>query len=205
MADDSKNGRNPQASIRVIACGMIAREIMAVNSMLGFDHIDLKCLPADYHHHPQKIAPAMERAIAAARADGFEQIFAGYADCGTNGALDAVLDRHGVERIEGPHCFSFYAGNAAFQAAHDDYITTFFITDFLARHFERLVWQGLGLDRHPQLLPLYFGNYTRLIYLAQTDDAALDAKAEAAAERLGLAYERHATGYGELAQFIRAA
>ena len=205
MADDSKNGRNPQASIRVIACGMIAREIMAVNRMLGFDHIDLKCLPADYHHHPQKIAPAMERAIAAAREDGFEQIFAGYADCGTNGALDAVLERHGVERIGGPHCFSFYAGNAAFQAAHDEYITTFFITDFLARHFDTFLKRPLGLDRHPELRDAYFGNYERALYLAQTDDPDLDAKARDAADYLGLRYERVFTGYGDLTQALRDA
>ena len=198
MADDSKNGRNPQASIRVIACGMIAREVMAVNRMLGFDHIDLKCLPADFHHHPARIAPAMERAIEAARAEGFEHIFAGYADCGTNGALDAVLERHGIARIEGPHCFSFYAGNAAFQAAHDDYITTFFITDFLARHFDTFLKRPLGLDRHPELRDMLFGNYDRLVYQAQTDDPALDAKAKDCADRLGLRYVRRFTGYGDL-------
>ncbi len=198
MAGCNNSGRKPDASIRVIACGMIAREVMAVNRMLGFDHIDLKCLPADYHHFPDRIAPAMDRAIAEARAEGFERIFAGYADCGTNGALDKVLEKHGVERIEGPHCFSFYAGNAAFEASLDDYVTTFFITDFLARHFDTFLKRPLGLDRHPELRDAYFGNYERALYLAQTDDPDLDEKARAAADYLGLRYERVFTGYGDL-------
>lgn len=200
---DVPGGRNRSAKIRIIACGMIAREVMAVNRMLGFDHIDLVCLPADYHHFPAKIAPAMEKAILAAHADGIEQIFAGYAECGTNGALDEVLERYGIQRVEGPHCFSFYSGNAAFEAAQEDYVTTFFITDFLARHFDTFLKRPLGLDRHPELLDAYFGNYERALYLAQTDDPELDAGAREAAAFLGLRYERVFTGYGDLPDALR--
>lgn len=188
--------------VRVIACGMIAREVMAVNAQLGLDHIDLKCLPAEYHHHPEKIAPAMDKAIRQARAEGFEHIFAGYADCGTKGELDRVCTEHGVERIAGPHCFSFYLGNGTFEAEKNDLVTTFFITDFLARHFETFMVRPLGLDRHPELKELYFGNYERALYIAQTDDQDLDRKAKEAAEYLGLAYERRFTGYGDLPQAI---
>lgn len=177
---------------------MIAREVLAVNRLLGFDHVDLKCLDANFHHHPEKIAPAADRAIRQARAEGYEHVFIGYADCGTGGELDKVCAAHGVERIAGPHCFSFYIGNAAFEAADDDMMTTFFITDFLARHFEAFLIRPLGLDRHPELREMYFGNYERALYLAQTDDPVLEQKARAAAERLGLRYERRLTGYGDL-------
>ncbi|EFL90710.1 conserved hypothetical protein [Ahrensia sp. R2A130] len=184
--------------MRVIGCGMIAREILAVTEQLGLDHIDLKCLPADWHHHPERIAPGVEEAIHSARADGFERIFVAYADCGTGGHLDSVCERLGVERIAGPHCFSFYIGNEQFDAEDGEHITTFFITDFLARHFDTFMVKPLGLDKHPELRDMYFGNYTKALYLAQTDDPELDAKARAAAERLGLAYERRFTGYGDL-------
>lgn len=192
----------PCKTIRVIACGMIAREILALNAQLGFDHIDLKCLPADFHHHPAKIAPAADRAIREARAEGFEHIFIGYADCGTGGALDKVCQAHGVERIEGPHCFSFYIGNDAFRQDGDSFITTFFITDFLARHYETFLIRPLGLDRHPELRDIYFGNYERALYLAQTDDPNLTQRAQQVAERLKLPFERRFTGYGDLAPVL---
>lgn len=192
--------------VRVIGCGMIAREILTVCRANGLDHVSLTCLPADYHHHPEKIAPAVDSAIVKARAEGFQRIFIGYADCGTGGALDRVCQRHGVERIAGPHCFSFYIGNAAFEAADDDtYLTTFFMTDFLARHFDTFLIRPLGLDRHPHLRDIYFGNYTRLLYIAQTDDPVLTKNAERAAERLGLAFERQFTGYGDLSVTLQAA
>ncbi|EDQ32320.2 Protein of unknown function (DUF1638) [Hoeflea phototrophica DFL-43] len=185
--------------VRVIACGMIAREVLAVNAQLGQDHIDLKCVDANFHHHPERIAPAVERAILQARQEGFDNIFIGYADCGTGGALDRVCKDHGVERIEGPHCFSFYVGNEAFKAEGDAMMTTFFITDFLARHFEAFLIRPLGLDRFPELRDTYFGHYERALYLAQTDDPELEHKARDAANRLGLPYERRLTGYGDLA------
>jgi hypothetical protein len=198
VADETGYITHPQQRVRVIACGMIAREVLAVNRQLGFDHVDLKCLPAEYHHHPQKIAPAMERAILVAREEGFTHIFAGYADCGTGGEVDKVCARYGVERIAGPHCFSFYLGNREFETAGDAYLATFFITDFLARHFDTFLMRPLGLDRHPELRDTYFGNYERALYLAQTDDAELAEKAREGAARLGLRYERVFTGYGDL-------
>ncbi|WP_420410232.1 DUF1638 domain-containing protein [Hoeflea sp.] len=184
--------------VRVIACGMIAREVLAVNAQLRHDHVDLKCIDANYHHHPERIAPAVERAILRARQEGYRHIFIGYADCGTGGQLDRVCADHGVERIEGPHCFSFYLGNEAFAAEADEMMTTFFITDFLARHFEAFLVKPLGLDRFPELRSTYFGHYERALYLAQTDDPELERKARDAADCLGLPYERRMTGYGDL-------
>jgi len=192
------------ASLRIIACGMIAREILAVNEQLGFDHIDLKCLPAEYHHHPERIAPEMDKAIIQARQEGFENIFVGYADCGTGGELDRVCAKHGVERIAGTHCFSFYMGNGHYEKADGEYLTTFFITDFLARHFEAFMKRPLGLDRHPELLEIYFANYTRALYIAQTKDADLERKAREAATFMGLEYEYRYTGYGDLKTEIMA-
>jgi len=191
--------------VRVIACGMIAREILDVCRMNGLDHVSLTCLPADYHHHPEKIAPETDKAIRKAREEGFEHVFIGYADCGTGGMLDKVCAEHGVERIAGPHCFSFYIGNDAFDAAGDDWMTTFFVTDFLARHFETFLVRPLGLDRHPELMDMYFGAYDRLLYLAQTDDAELTEKAMAAAGFLGLAFERQFTAYGDLTSALQQA
>lgn len=184
--------------VRVIACGMIAREVLAVNEQLGHDHVDLKCIDANYHHYPDRIAPAVDLAIRKAREEGYEHIFIGYADCGTGGELDKVCAAHGVERIEGPHCFSFYLGNQAFEAAGDEMIMTFFITDFLARHFEAFLIRPLGLDRFPELRDTYFGHYERALYLAQTDDPELEQKARDAAQRLGLRFEKRYTGYGDL-------
>lgn len=196
---------NRPEKLRVIACGMIAREVLAVNQQLGFEHVDLKCLPAAYHHFPERIAPAMDAAILEARAEGYQHIFVGYADCGTGGELDKVCEKHNVERIAGPHCFSFYMGNQQFEAADDDFLTTFFITDFLARHFDTFMKRPLGLDRHPELREMYFANYTRALYLAQTDDPELDEKAREAATFLGLEYERQFTGFGDLVPAINKA
>jgi hypothetical protein len=189
--------------VRVIACGAIARETIAVLAENRLDHVELTCLPAILHNHPEKIAPEIEREIAEARAAGIDSIFIAYADCGTGGLLDAVCDRHGVERIPGPHCYSFFMGNAAFEAEGEGTMRAFFLTDFLARQFDAFVTKPLGLDRHPQLRDMYFGNYEKLVYLAQSDDAELDARAEAAARFLGLAYERRRTGYGDLATSLQ--
>ncbi|MDJ0614197.1 MAG: DUF1638 domain-containing protein [Rhizobiaceae bacterium] len=199
-----KTQQNSQ-KVRVIACGMIAREVLAINEQMGFEHVDLKCLPAEYHHHPEKIAPEMDKAVLKARDEGFEHIFVGYADCGTGGELDKICSKHGVERITGPHCFSFYMGNQQFMEAGDDYLTTFFITDFLARHFETFMKKPLGLDRHPELLPMYFSHYTRALYLAQTEDPVLEQNARKAAEFMGLEYEYRFTGFGDLVPALSSA
>lgn len=191
--------------VQVIACGMIAREVLAVKQRLGLDHIDLTCLPANFHYHPDRIPPAMDRAIMEARAAGYEKIFVGYADCGTGGLLDRVCEKHGVERMEGPHCFAFYQGMRAFEKVGEDDMMSFYMTDFLCRQFDAFFIKPLGLDRHPELIADFFGNYEKLIYLAQTDDPALDAVAEDAAKLLGLIYERRFTGYGDLPAALRTA
>jgi hypothetical protein len=185
--------------VRIIACGAIARETMAVLAENRLGHVELTCLPAILHNHPERIAPEIEREIGEARAAGIDSIFIAYADCGTGGRLDAVCDREGVERIPGPHCYSFFLGNAEFEAEGEGTMRAFFLTDFLARQFDAFVTKPLGLDRHPQLRDMYFGNYEKLVYLAQSDDAELNRRAEAAARFLGLAYERRRTGYGDLA------
>ena len=191
--------------VLVIACGMIAREVLAVKDALKLDHIDLTCLPADFHYYPDRIPAAMDEAIVEARAAGYRHVFAGYADCGTGGQLDRVLERHGVERVAGPHCFAFYQGLDAFADVEDTDMTTFYMTDFLCRQFDAFFMRPLGLDRHPELAKDFFGNYEKVVYLAQTDDSALDAVAENAARWLGLAYEKRRTGYGELAPALRKA
>jgi len=188
--------------LRVIACGAIAREIIAILAANGMQHIELTCLPAILHNTPDKIPAEIEREIAEARAAGVSRIFIAYADCGTGGLLDGICEKHGVERIAGPHCYSFFAGNDEFESWGEDNMRAFFLTDFLARQFDAFVTRPLGLDRHPELRDVYFGNYQKLVYLAQTDSDELDFCAQAAAEKLGLAYERRRTGYGDLASAL---
>jgi hypothetical protein len=189
--------------VLVIGCGALARELVELTRRPGFEHVDLTCLPATLHNRPGGIPAAVRRKIRAAR-PAYATIFIAYADCGTGGLLDRVLEEEGVERLAGAHCYEFYAGRAAFAQITDDDPATFFLTDFLARNFERLVIKGLGIDVHPELLPVYFGNYRRLIYLAQSDDPTLLATARRAAARLGLAFEYRPTGLGELADSIDA-
>lgn len=189
--------------VHVIACGALAREILSICAVDGLDHIDLQCLPAILHNHPERIAPAVEAAIGKARAAGAGRIFVGYAECGTQGALDALCARENVERIAGPHCFSFFAGNDDFARRWDDDFTSFFLTDFLARQFDAFVVGPLGLDRHPELREIYFGNYRKLVYLAQTKDDELLARARKAAEFLGLEFEHRFTAYGDLPDALR--
>ena len=190
-------------SVLLIACGALAREVLALREANGWTHLALTCLPAKLHNRPERIPEAVRAAIRKGRAEGYDAVHVLYADCGTGGGLDRVCAEEAVERIPGPHCYSFFEGNDAFAArAEAGEIGAFYLTDFLARQFDALVWRGMGLDRHPELLPMMFGHYDKLVYLAQTDDPALDAKARAAAERLGLAYERRWTGYGELAAVL---
>jgi len=192
-------------STLLIACGALAREILAVIEINGLPGMALECLPATLHNHPEHIPEAVRDKVRAARARGVENIHVVYADCGTGGMLDRVCGEEGVTRIAGPHCYAFFDGLDAFAARAEEEMGAFFLTDFLARQFETLIWKGMGLDRHPDLRDLYFDNYDRVVHLAQTDDPALDAKARAAADRLGLRYVRRATGYGELADFVTAA
>jgi hypothetical protein len=183
--------------VLVIGCGAMARELLEIVERNGLDGIDVTCLPARYHNTPALIPGAVEERIVAQRG-AYEHIFVAYGDCGTGGLLDVVLERHGIERLAGAHCYEFLAGTAHFSAMHDAEPTTFYLTDFLVRHFDRLVWQGLGLDRWPQLRDDYFGNYTRVVYLAQIHDPDLVARASDAADRLGLAFVHEPAGYGDL-------
>ena len=194
----TKEGLGPRGKGRILllACGALAHEIVALKAANGWDHLDLQCLPAIFHNSPEKITPGIEAAVAEHRQD-YDKIFVVYADCGTGGQLEAACKRLGVEMLKGPHCYSFYEGNAAF--AQRDEITAFYLTDFLVRQFDAFVWKPLGLDRHPELREAYFGNYTKLVYQAQIDDPALTEKAKSHAERLGLEFERRFTGYGDLA------
>ena len=192
--------RNPL----VIGCGALANELVALTRRAGLPAMDLTCLPASLHNRPERIPAAVQARIRRARRDGYDRIFVAYADCGTGGLLDNVLDEEGVARLEGAHCYEVYAGRAAFAALHDDEPGTFYLTDYLVRNFDRLVVRGLGLDRRPELLPIYFGNYRRLIFLAQVDNPDLTTRAVAAADRLGLAFERRLVGLGELATSVAA-
>ena len=171
----------------VIACGAIARELVRIRDLNGWHHVEFQCLPAELHNRPERIPAAVLEMIAAKR-DEYARLFVGYADCGTGGMLDKALRGTGVERIPGAHCYEFFAGGATFHRLAEEEPGSFFLTDFLVRHFERLVVRGLGLDRAPELLPVYFGNYRRVVYLAQTEDAELQTLAQHHAEFLGLDY-----------------
>lgn len=193
---------NGGGQVLLIACGALAREIVDLIEKNRWAAFDVACLPAKWHNTPQFIPEGVRGKIREARGR-YRKIFVLYGDCGTGGLLDKVLEEEGVERIGGPHCYAFYSGNETFAAHAEDDITSFYLTDYLARHFDKLIWQGLGLADHPELLPLYFGNYRKLVYLAQTRDPRLAMKARAAAARLGLQYEHRFTGYGELDTAMR--
>ncbi len=189
--------------ILLVACGALAREILALKRANGWDHMVLQCLPAKYHLTPDKITEAVEETVRANR-DAYEDIFVVYADCGTGGLLKAKCDQLGVAMVEGPHCYSFFEGNEAFAANGDDDLTAFFLTDFLVKQFDAFVWKPMGLDRHPELRDMLFGNYTKLVYQAQTKDPSLEEKARDCAARLGLDYEYRFTGYGDLENALAA-
>jgi hypothetical protein len=189
----------------IVGCGALAREMMALTR--GIPGVRVEGVDARLHMRPQLIADAVAAKVEKVRArEGRDvRIFVAYADCGTAGSLDAYLEREGIDRIQGAHCYEFYSGAAAYEALQEEEVGTFYLTDFLARQFDSIIWTGLGLDRHPELLPDYFGNYRRLVYLAQSDDPDLTARAEAAAIRLGLSFERRVTGFGDLATSIQHA
>ena len=191
----------PQPRVLVIACGALARELVDVIKGNGLEWVDVECLPAKLHNTPNQITAAVERKLDAA-AGRYQKVFVGYADCGTGGTLDAMLERRGIDRLPGAHCYEFFAGADVFARLQEQEPGTFYLTDFLARHFDRLVWEGLGLDRWPQLRDQYFGNYRLLVYLSQVDNPSLTLKARAAATKLGLEFEHRAVGYGEFAPSI---
>lgn len=186
-----------EGKILLIACGALAREILDLIEINHWQHIDLTCLPAILHNHPERITPAVEQLLIRHK-DEYAKIFVLYADCGTGGLLSAMCEKRGVEMLAGPHCYSFFEGNSKFLKHAEDEFTAFYLTDFLVRQFDAFVWKPLGLDRHPELRDMYFGNYQKLVYQAQTENPALDSKAAECAKRLGLKFERRFTGYGDL-------
>ena len=189
--------------VLVIGCGALARELREVAARNGGEHIEVACLPAIMHNRPEQIPDAVRRRVRAARATGaYSAILVGYMDCGTGGLLDRVCSEEGVERLPGDHCYQLYAGAGTFASLQESEPGTFYLTDYLVRHFDRLVMKGLGISEHPELLKAYFGNYTRVVHLAQTDDDRLARAAEQAAARLGLRCERILTGIGGLQRRI---
>lgn len=185
-------------TIAVIACGALSREIVALKRLNGWSALAVECLPPELHNRPERIPAAVREAVQSAK-QRYGKVFVAYADCGTGGRLDAVLADEGVERIAGAHCYEFFATAPVFAELAESEPGTFYLTDFLARHFDRLVIEGLGLDRHPQLQQEYFRNYRRLVHLVQVPDAEVSAAARRAAARLGLEFVERVTGFGTLA------
>ena len=181
----------------VIACGALAREIAALTRANGWTALEVRCLPAELHNRPERIAPAVRETIAANRGQ-YAQMFVAYADCGTRGELDQVLREEGIERLPGAHCYEFFATAPVFAQLAEAELGTFYLTDFLLRHFERLVVGPLGLDRHPELVGEYFRNYRKLVYLSQAPRPGALEAAQRIAQRFGFAFEHRSTGYGEL-------
>ncbi len=193
----SDTGGTTPGRVLVLACGALAREILDVVRINGWHHVKLECLPVGLHNRPEKIPAAVERRLATAVRE-YDRILVGYADCGTGGLLDPIVARYGATRLPGAHCYEFFATSPRFAVLSGGEIGTLYLTDYLVKHFDRVVWRGLGLDRHPQLLDSYFANYTRLAYLSQQPTPRLLREAAAAAQRLGLRFEHIPTGYGDL-------
>ena len=187
----------------VIACGALAREIAALKRANGWSALEVRCLPAELHNRPERIAPAVREVIRENRGR-YAGIFVAYADCGTRGDLDAVLKEEGIERLPGAHCYEFFATGPVFAQLAESEPGTFYLTDFLLRHFERLVVRALGMDRHPQLAAEYFRNYKKLVYLSQAPPAGAIEEARRIADSFGFAFEHRFTGYGELGTRLAA-
>ena len=193
--------------VLVLACGALARELRGLVELNGWRHATIECLPAELHNRPERIPDAVRERLASAVND-YDHILLGYADCGTGGLLDELCEADGIERLPGAHCYEFFAGQEQFAALHEEAIGTLYLTDYLARHFDRLIMKGLGVEAHPELRDLYFGNYTRVVHLVQNGESAYGRetarRAEAAAARLGLPLETVHTGYGELGATVVA-
>ncbi|MFD2205998.1 DUF1638 domain-containing protein [Kiloniella antarctica] len=188
----------------LIGCGALGREIIDLIKVNKWEHLDVTCLPAKLHHNPQLIPEAVREKIRTA-GDCYEKIYVLYGDCGTGGLLDKVLEEEGdIERIAGPHCFSFFMGNDTFSNSAEDEITTFFLTDYFCRFFDKFVWEALGLDRHEDMLDMVFGNYTKLLFMPQVKDPELEIKAQEIASRLKLKYEYRFCGYGDFETSIKS-
>ena len=192
-----------ESGLTLVACGALARELLLITSQFPEGAVDITCLPASWHNHPERIVPGLRRKVASLRRRG-RRVAVVYGDCGTGGEIDAFLKAEKVDRIPGPHCYEMFMGPSEFEAEMESELGTFFLTDYMVRHFERIVMLGMGLRKHPQLRDMYFGNYTRALYIAQTKDAALQAKARDAAAELGLAYDYRFTGFGGLPAWVAA-
>ena len=188
--------------VLVIACGAIAKELVRIKNLNQWGHIEFQCLPPELHNTPDQIPEAVKAKIQSQAGD-YKKIFVAYADCGTGGKLDRVLEEYGVERIPGAHCYEFYAGSENFNYLAEEEPGSFYLTDFLVRHFERLVIKGLAMDRMPQLIPVYFGNYKRMVYLAQTNSERLQTMARRQAAFLNLEYCYRFYGDELLAQTLK--
>ena len=191
----------------VLACGALVSELRAVLSANGLvDQVEVRYLPANLHNRPQQIVPALRTMLAELDPRSERPIMIGYADCGTGGGLDRLLaEMPRLQRLPGNHCYEFFAGSAAFEAMQEAELGTFYLTDFLAKHFDALMWQGLGLDRHPELLSSYFAHYTRVVLLSQSDDSSIVDAARAAADKLGLRFEHHHVGFAHFGAAVSVA
>ncbi|MDH4124247.1 MAG: DUF1638 domain-containing protein [Gammaproteobacteria bacterium] len=189
-------------TVLVIACGALVREITELKERYGWNHLQLKCIDAKLHMRPERI-PARLRDMIRKYKDDYDEIFVAYADCGTTGGIDKVLDEEGIKRLPGAHCYQFFAGTERFAALADAEPGTFYLTDFLARHFDQFVTRPLKFEQHPELRDAYFGNYRKLVYLSQKKDAAVLEAARRAAGKLGLEFEHVPVGYGELETGLR--
>ena len=193
----------PSDKILILACGALAKEIAVLIHLNGWTHLKTRYLPAILHNTPEKITEQLRINLQGAQAK-FSRIFIGYADCGTGGKIDSLLDEFDVQRLPGAHCYEFFAGKQTFAEIIKEEIGSYFLTDFLVKAFEKLVWQGMKIDRHPELLPIYFKHYKKLVYLAQSENQELQTQAYEIAGRLGLVYEKRFTGYGELEHSLAA-
>ena len=227
-----RSASDVQPRVLVIACGALARELLAITELNGLTNVTVECLPASLHNHPKEIPELVRARIRRARgqvghtvsatvcppapstvgfndnalldngtrhASGqFDEILIGYADCGTGGLLEKVCLEEGVEMLAGAHCYQFFATHDRFEQLQDHALGSFYLTDFLARNWERLIWEGMGIAKHPELRDMYFGNYTRCVYLEQSSDPKALAAAHECADRLGLELFIEPTGYGEL-------
>ncbi len=182
--------------ILILGCGALARELLDITARNGLDHMTVECLPAILHNTPDAITPAIKKRLDRA-AGQYDHTFIAYGDCGTGGHLDALIDEYGVERLPGAHCYEFFTGSDLFAVMSEDQLGTLWLTDYLTRHFDRFMWSGLGMDKHPELVEMYFGNYTRVAYISQNPTPELLERSTEIAHRLGLTYEHVHVGYGE--------
>ena len=185
----------------VIGCGALAEELSALKRANQWTALDIKCLDAALHNRPERIADRLESVLAQHHAE-YTNILIAYADCGTGGAVDRVAQQFNAQRLPGAHCYEFYATSPVFAALAEAEPGTFYLTDFLVRHFDRLVIEEMKLDEHPELEKMLFGRYRKVVYLAQGGNTELLDQAERAATRLKLPLEMVTTGYGLLAKTV---